>query len=318
MDILNIENLNVIYKNNTKRIKAVKNLNLSLKEKISYGIVGESGSGKSTLAMSILGLLPKEISEVSGKIIYNKQDLLSIDEKELNRIRWKDISVVFQSSMNSLSPVHKIGNQILEIYRVHDRTKSKKDIKEIIIKLLKKMNLSEKVYYMYPHELSGGMYQRVCIALSILFNPKILILDEATTALDLINEKKILDEIIEIEKDFRVTRIMITHDISIVNSSCKEIIVMYGGYIVEKGNTKDIFKNPKHPYTKGLIESYPRLKDSKKRLTGISGKLPDLSRENKGCIFYPRCNKKNEICKNNQPQLKDKEGWSVACFFQED
>ncbi|WP_313346905.1 ABC transporter ATP-binding protein [Sedimentibacter sp.] len=301
MTLLSIKNENVIYKVKNKSIHAVNNVSFDIEQQDSLGIVGESGSGKSTLALSILRLLPKKTTEVSGEIIFEGINLLDLSESELENIRWKEISVVFQKSMNSLSPIHKIGSQMSDIYMLHNKTASKAEVKNKMTELLELVNLPQRVYTMYQHELSGGMMQRVSIALSLMHNPKLIIMDEATTALDVITQGQILSEITELEKRLNVTRIMITHDMSVVANTCKKIAVMYAGNLVEFGFVKDIISNPKHPYTQGLLKSFPTLKGERGVLRGISGSLPDLSVQHDGCIFESRCAAKGERCLKEKP-----------------
>lgn len=316
MPLLEIKNLNITYKTDRKEIKAVKDFSLDIDTKDSIGIVGESGSGKSTLAMGILRLLPEKTTKTTGEILFNNVDLLKLSEEELRKLRWKDISVVFQKSMNSLSPVHKIGFQIEDIYRVHKPDAKDEEIKERILQLFKFVNLSDRVYNLYPHELSGGMMQRVSIALSLIHYPKLLILDEATTALDVVTQGQILDEIMKLEEKLDLTRIMITHDISVVSSSCKKIVVMYGGCLLESGYVEDVLVNPKHPYTQGLLNSFPSLTGEKKDLRGIPGSIPDLSLEYKSCIFANRCKKAKDICFKKAPEIRIfPNEWNVACHL---
>ena len=254
MSLLEIKDVNISYHTPTKTVYAVQDVSLNVEEEDSVGIVGESGSGKSTLAMGILRLLPENITEIEGQAVLNGKDLLSLSRKELNEVRWVDISVVFQKAMNALSPVHRIGEQMEDIYHVHFPNTPKAEVKKRIYELLKMVNLSERVYSSYPHELSGGMMQRVAIALSLIFQPKVLIMDEATTALDVVTQTQILNEIMELEKTMKVARIMITHDMSVVSSTCKHVVVMYAGRIMESGKVEDVLVNPKHPYTKGLMQ----------------------------------------------------------------
>lgn len=316
MSMLEIRNLNVIYKVKGKEIKAVNNFNIDIDEEDSIGIVGESGSGKSTLAMAMLKLLPEKVSEVEGSISYKGIDLLELGAEEFKKIRWKDISIVFQKSMNSLSPVHKIGNQIIDVYKVHSPKAKDKEIRKRIIELFKLVNLSEDVLNYYPHELSGGMMQRVSIALALINYPKLLIMDESTTALDAITQSQILNEIMKLEESLKLTRIMITHDLSVVCSTCKKIAVMYAGYLLEEGYVKEVLEDPKHPYTEELLNSYPSLDVDKETLTSIKGSLPDLSIVHKGCIFADRCRKAQSICFMNNPKMICLSGGRrVACHL---
>ncbi|MDZ5472319.1 ABC transporter ATP-binding protein [Bacillus sp. 31A1R] len=301
MPILQVKNLNVTYQTKNKQITAVNKVNFSINEQDSIGIVGESGSGKSTLAMAILRLLPNRIATVEGEVYLNGKDFLKLSDEELTKKRWKEIAVVFQKAMNALSPVHKIGSQMVDIFQIHDKQLSKKEIKNRMIDLLEMVNLPPRVYNLYPFELSGGMLQRVSIAISLMHNPKLLILDEATTALDVVTQGQILENIMELEKNFNTTRMMITHDMSVVASSCKKVVVMYGGHILESGLVKDVLKNPKHPYTKGLLESLPSFTGEKNNIRGIPGSLPDLSSPMKGCVFANRCEHVMDICREKLP-----------------
>lgn len=315
MSLLEIKDVNISYHTPTKTVYAVQDVSLTVEEEDSVGIVGESGSGKSTLAMGILRLLPENITEINGEALLNGKDLLKLSRKELNEVRWVDISVVFQKAMNALSPVHRIGDQMEDIYHVHYPNTPKAEVKKRVYELLKMVNLSERVYSSYPHELSGGMMQRVAIALSLIFEPKILIMDEATTALDVVTQTQILNEIMELEKTMKIARIMITHDMSVVSSTCKHVVVMYAGRIMEHGKVEDVLVNPKHPYTKGLMQSFPSFTGEKTNLRGIEGNLPDMSELPKGCVFAPRCPFAKEHCFNEIPSLKEvKPGWNVACF----
>ncbi|KPU43175.1 oligopeptide transport ATP-binding protein OppD [Oxobacter pfennigii] len=314
--ILELRDFCVTYINKDKRIYAVKNAGLKINKGDSLGIVGESGSGKSTLAMALLRLLPEKNTEITGSANFIGKELTKLKESDLKDIRWKELAVVFQKSMNSLSPVHRIGTQIEDIYKVHNPDAAKGEIFDRITYLLKLVNLSERVYTMYPHELSGGMLQRVSIALSLIHNPKLLILDEATTALDVVTQGQILDEIVKMEKNMDVTRIMITHDISVVSASCNKIAVMYAGEFMELGYAKDVLKCPKHPYTEGLLKSFPSLKGDKSKLAGIGGYLPDLSKEATGCIFEPRCRQAKDKCKQERPEFRETEkGRIVRCHL---
>lgn len=315
MSLLELKNVNINYKTPLKTVYAVQDVSLSIEEQESVGIVGESGSGKSTLAMGILRLLPDNIIEVSGEALMEGRDLLSMEEKELQEVRWKEVSVVFQKSMNALSPVHKIGAQMEDIYRVHYPNEDKQVIKDRIMELLNLVNLADRVYYSYPHELSGGMMQRVAIALALIFEPKLLIMDEATTALDVVTQTQILSEIIELEKKMKIARIMITHDMSVVSSTCKKVVVMYAGRIMEHGLVEDVLVNPQHPYTQGLMRSFPSFTGEKTNLRGIEGNLPDMSILPTGCVFADRCPYADDRCKSEIPKLVDNgPDWKVACF----
>lgn len=301
MELLDVKNLHVAYRTNQKNILAVNDVSISIKQGESLGIVGESGSGKSTLAMALLQLLPRDMTEVSGEVIFQGKDLLKCSKSELKDIRWKELSVVFQKSMNALSPVHKIGKQLEDIYRVHDSKSGSKAIRERIIELLGMVNLPERVYGLYPHELSGGMLQRVSIALSLMHEPSMVIFDEATTALDVVTQGQILAEIKRLTEEMSMTVMIITHDVSVVASSCKKTAVMYAGCLMEFGDVDAVLTSPAHPYTKGLLSSFPTLEGERKNLRGIPGSLPDLGSLPAGCVFAPRCDKAFKLCYKERP-----------------
>ena len=317
MSLLDIKNVNISYVTPLKTVYAVQDVSMSVEEQESVGIVGESGSGKSTLAMGILRLLPENIIRVSGQALLNGQDILAMDEKTLRAVRWKEMAVVFQKSMNALSPVHRIGAQMEDIYRVHYPNEKKDVIRQRIYELLNMVNLSERVYMSYPHELSGGMMQRVSIALALIFRPKLLIMDEATTALDVVTQTQILNEIMDLEKTLKIARIMITHDMSVVSSTCKKVVVMYAGRIMEQGRVEDVLVDPKHPYTQGLMQSFPSFTGEKSNLRGIPGSLPDMSILPTGCVFADRCPRATDRCRAALPQLKTlDDGRQVACILE--
>lgn len=313
--LLEIKDMNVTYKNRNRRVMAVRNANLTVYKGQSMGIVGESGSGKSTLAMAVLRLLPERNTEVSGEALFMNKNLLVLNEKDMNPIRWKHISVVFQKAMNSLSPVHRISVQIEDIYRVHQPNTTREEVHARTMELLKLVNLPERVYNLYPHEMSGGMLQRVAIAISLLHSPDLLILDEATTALDVVTQGQILNEIVQMEQALSTTRMMITHDMSVVASSCKHVTVMYAGEIMEVGPVALVLAQPAHPYTQALIKSFPSLKGQKREIESIPGFLPDLSKEIAGCTFAPRCPYAFERCLNEKPTLYQSGEVSAACFM---
>lgn len=317
MALLSIKDLSVTYHSAGRQVKALRGITFDINEGESIGIVGESGSGKTTLIMAILRLLPKGCAEVKGEAILNGKELLSLSEKELSKMRWEEMALVFQKSMNALSPVHKIGAFMSDIYRVHKPEESKQAVRKRIEKLLSLVNLPARVYDLYPHELSGGMMQRVSIALSLMFNPKLLILDEATTALDVVTQTQILEEIVALEEKLGITRMMITHDISVVASTCKNVAVLYAGCLMETGAVKDVLVEPFHPYTQGLIKSFPVCDgETHEPLRSIGGSLPDLAAPPPGCVFAPRCHKAEDICRQLMPELKEYgRGRFAACHF---
>ena len=314
--ILSVKDLSVTYKNKYKSVYAVRNVDLEINRGDSVGIVGESGSGKSTLAMALLRLLPETTAEITGSAEFMDKDLLTIPQTEMNELRWTKLSVVFQKAMNSFSPVHKIGAQIVDIYRVHYPKATKNEIYQRAIECLELVNLGKRVLDLYPHQLSGGMMQRVSIAAALLHKPDLLIMDEATTALDVVTQGQILEEVKSMEKNLNTTRIMITHDMSVVAASCNRVAIMYAGEILEDGPVEQIFRRPVHPYTQGLLGSFPSLKGENKKLVSIPGFLPDLSRRYEGCIFAPRCSRATEECFRSapKPQLVQ-DNHKVSCHY---
>jgi len=317
MSILNVQDVNVIYRNNEKSIHAVDSVSLSLEKGHSLGIVGESGSGKTTLAMAMLRLLDPASAKVTGQAIFNDQDILAMDDNAFSKLRWKEISVVFQKSMNSLSPIHRIGDQFESVYRVHQPHAKKEEIQAIVHELFGLVNLGDRVYTAYPHEMSGGMLQRISIALSLLFRPALIVLDEATTALDVVTQGQILREIKRLAREIEMTRIMITHDMSVVATVCDQVGVMYAGRMMELGDVREVIKTPAHPYTKALVQAYPHLKAPKEDLKIIPGALPDLSQQVPGCIFAPRCGKCQENCLSHRPVRQQLGSRTVYCHYPE-
>lgn len=313
--LLDVRDVNVTYLGRKKRVHAVRDCSFTIMPGESIGIVGESGSGKSTMAMALLQLHNPKYTEVSGQALFDGQDLLALSEPEMNELRWTQIAVVFQRAMNALSPVHRISTQVEDIYHVHEPKASKAEIRDRMTELLRLVNLPDRVYNLYPHEMSGGMLQRVAIAISLLHNPKLLVFDEATTALDVVTQGQILAEVTELEKTLHTTRIMITHDMSVVAASCSKVAVMYAGELMEVGTVRQVLKDPKHPYTQGLLDSFPTLHGETVQLKSIPGFLPDLAETTPGCMFAPRCAHADERCRTRRPSpctLSD--GRSVRCW----
>lgn len=311
--ILSIENLSVEYTVGKKIIPAVRNVSLTLNRGVSLAIVGESGCGKSTLGLSILNLLPKEAKITYGKIIFHSQDILRLDKKELQKIRGGKIGIIFQDPLSSLNPVIKISEQIRETLKIHSRDFSDKKIEELLETV--QLNNPKIIKNYYPHQLSGGMRQRIMIAAAVATKPEIIIADEPTTALDVTIQKEILELIKKLIKEFNLTVIFITHNFGIISDLCNKISVMYAGEIVEEGGISEIIKNPKHPYTKALLSAIPKTgKYNLERFNTIPGNVPDLACLPDGCKFNPRCPRKIEKCIKEEPQLEQKENRLLRCF----
>ena len=315
--LLTVEDLSVSYITGAQPVHAVRNMSFSLGEGMSLGIVGESGSGKSTLILALLRLLNPRVAEVKGRVLFGGRDVLELPEGELSRMRWQEIAIVFQKAMNAFSPVHRIGDFMTDVYSIHRPNAPVLDAKLRVKELLETVSLSVGVAELYPHELSGGMMQRVSIALALMFNPKLLILDEATTALDVVTQTQILNEIISIEKSLNLTRIMVTHDISVVASSCKEVAILYAGELLEYGPVLQTLSNPAHPYTRLLMESFPDPHmPSDKELKSIPGSLPDMRNIFPGCVFAPRCPLALPQCHMQKPCFTEiGEGHKAACHL---
>ena len=317
--ILEITDLKINFNLNNSVIHAVRDISFKLKKNEILGVVGESGSGKSVTCMSILKLLLEPPASIeSGSIKYNDLDLLKISNKQLNKIRGKEISIIFQDPGSYLNPVLTIGYQLSELLINHDQL-SKKDSKKYILNILDKVGIPDATqrYDQYPHEFSGGMRQRIMIAMAMLCKPNILIADEPTTALDVTVQAQIIKLIKELKDANNMSVIWVTHDLGVVAGIADYIIVMYNGMIVEKGRINDIYSSPKHPYTIGLINSASRNKINN-RYSMIKGLPPDGSEINNGCCFYKRCSKRLKICENkNPPSVKINKDHYFSCYLKD-
>lgn len=305
--LVDIKNERLSFFTPAGEVKALNDVSIRLKEGEVLGIVGESGSGKSVTAYSLMGLTAHPGKLISGTMEFNGHQIESISENEMRKIRGNEISIIFQDPMTSLNPVYTVGNQIMEVILLHtdkNRAQAKDRAKELLE--LVGINEPEKRLRQYPHELSGGMRQRVMIAIALACEPKLLIADEPTTALDVTIQAQILELMMELKHKLGMAIIMITHDLGVVASMCERIAVMYAGKIVEYGTVEDIFYNPRHQYTKGLIRSIPRL-DTKdhERLIPIEGTPVDMLNPPKGCPFAPRCEECMKICLREMPPVTE-------------
>jgi len=316
-EILSIEKLKTYYQTLSGIVKAVDDVTLNVCKGEFLGIVGESGSGKSTLGLSILKLVPPPGRIIDGKIILNGINIIELNEKEMQKIRGKKIGMIFQDPMTSLNPLQKVGEQLIETLIVHEKI-SKKEAKEKAESLFEKVGIPKERFNDYPHQLSGGMRQRVMIATAISLNPDIIIADEPTTALDVIVQAHILDLLKNLMEMYNLSIILITHDLSIVLERCHKVAVMYAGNIVEYTDTYKIYEKPLHPYTIGLLQSIPNIKLDEQKINFIPGNPPDLINLPKGCRFFPRCIKRMEKCKEINPELIEiDKGHFVRCFLYE-
>jgi len=311
--LLEINNLCVDYVSPNGIARAVNNVSLTIAPGETLGIAGESGCGKSTLAFAITRLhkAPGVIPE--GEIIYNGRDVLKMSNKELRDFRWNDVSIVFQSAMNSLNPVITIGEQITDVILAHKPV----TYKEAVAKgkeLLEIVGIHGDRLKSFPHQLSGGMRQRVVIAIALALEPKLIIMDEPTTALDVVVEREILNELYDLKEKFGFSILFISHDLSLMGEIADRIGVMYAGNLIEIGDAKTVFNSPSHPYTKGLLASFPTIHGPKERLYGIPGDPVNLLRLPTGCNFQARCRECMEICKKMDPALDElRPGYKAAC-----
>ncbi|MDG0060428.1 ABC transporter ATP-binding protein [Priestia sp. P5] len=317
--LLEVRNLQTAFSINDSWHNAVDDVSFQVGRKRIIGVVGESGCGKSVLSLSVIGLLPKVNSQIrSGSVLFNGKNLTHLSEDEMNDVRGKDISMIFQEPMTSLNPVLTIGYQLQEVLFNHMNI-SKAEAREKSIALLKSVGISrsEKLIDEYPHQLSGGMRQRVMIAMAVACQPKLLIADEPTTALDVTVQAQILELLKEIQESNDMSIIMITHDLGVVAEMCDEVIVMYGGKIVEHTDVDTLFYAPKHPYTKALLHSIPRMEDDVEVLNTIKGIVPSLvNMPRTGCRFVNRCPHAMEDCSSVTPVLRqDSQGHDVACLL---
>ena len=315
-DLLKIENLKMYYHTSSGEVKAINDISFNIKTSETLGIVGESGCGKTSLGTSLLGMPSIPGKYESGKIIIDGENIIDLKEEYIRKnIRWVKISMVFQGAMNSLTPVYTIGKQMLETLKRHiemDKTEALKLIEEY----LGYVGLHSNIANRYPHELSGGMKQRAVIAAALFLKPKLVILDEPTTALDVIVQAQIINLLKKLKKEFDLSFIFITHDLSLEAEIADRVCVMYGGKIMELADNKDIYQKPLHPYTKRLLAATPRLNKSVGKLDFIEGVPPDLLNPPTGCLFYERCKERIEKCKEEEPEIKEiSKGHYCACHL---
>ncbi len=301
MSLLKVENLSVGYKTKKGVFNAVNNISFSIEQGRSLGFVGESGCGKTTIGMTLMGLLPENASVLQGDIFFNGSNLVHFNDKQWKNFQGKEMSMIFQAAMNAMNPVIRVDEQIMESIEVHSPGMSKNEMYKKVEKLFNMVGIDKERLKNFPHQYSGGMKQRAVIAMALACNPKLIIADEPTTALDVIVQDQILKEIKKIQREMKTSVIFISHDIAVVADVCEDICVMYGGKIVEKGKREEVFKNPCHPYTRTLLASYLSLDSDKNIKIHKIENPPDLVTLTNGCSFADSCNYKSKSCKTHNP-----------------
>ena len=315
-DLLDIRNLSVAFDTDSGKVYAVNNLSLKIGRKETLGLVGETGAGKTTTALAVMKLIQSPPGKItSGEIILEGQDLMKVPEKDMFNIRGNKISMIFQDPMTSLNPVMTVGEQISEVIELHQKL-SKDELRKKTEEMLEVVGIRKERINDYPHQFSGGMKQRVVIAMALACNPELIIADEPTTALDVTIQAQVLELMKNLKEKYDTSMILITHDLGVVAEICDYVSVIYAGSIVEYASVKDMYETPGHPYTKGLFNSIPSLDEDVESLTTIKGNPPDPSALPSGCRFHPRCDKCMEICKHTNPELQEvSPGHFIACHL---
>lgn len=315
--VLAIDNLRVAYPSARGWIQAVDGVSLTVHPGELVGLAGESGSGKSTLAQAALRLIEPPRARVEGSVRVLGHDLFRASPEEVRRLRWEHIAIVFQSAMHALNPVLSVGEQIVDAIAVHRPEMSRKEAWDRAAELLALVEIPRERVHSYPHELSGGMRQRVGIAMALALQPELVVMDEPTTALDVVVQRQILEKVMELQSRFRFAVLFITHDLSLLVQIAHRIAIMYAGRLVETAPARAVLEDPWHPYTQGLIASFPPLHGEKRELTGIPGSPPDLAALPPGCPFHPRCSRAMDRCREAVPPLVSPAGDArqVACHL---
>lgn len=316
---LEVKGLKTYFFDRRGKVPAVDGVDFTIHKGETLGIVGESGCGKSVTSMSILKLLPPEGKVVAGEVVFKGNDLAKYTSTQMEKVRGKEIAMIFQEPMTSLNPVYTVGKQIEEMILNHKKI-SKKEACAKAVEMLRIVGIPspEKRFYEYPHELSGGMRQRVMIAMALSCNPELLIADEPTTALDVTIQAQILELMKDLKRKFNTSIMMITHDLGVIAEMADNVLVMYAGMVMEYSDVKSLFKSPRHPYTQGLLKSLPRIDEAKPKLHVIEGAVPSLYDMPEGCRFWPRCPKAMDRCKQEIPDLYTHSNHRTRCFLYKD
>lgn len=313
--ILKVNNLHVHYVTDDEVVKAVNGISFELMKGESIGLVGETGAGKTTTALSIMQLIPDPPGIITeGEIIFEGKNMIFNTEKENQKIRGNGISMIFQDPMTALNPIMTIGDQLTEVVLQHKKC-SKSEAEKQVKELLETVGVKSDRFNDYPHQFSGGMKQRVVITMALLCNPDLLIADEPTTALDVTIQAQVLEIIMQLQKKFNMSLILITHDLGVVAETCDRVAIVYAGEIVEIGTVEQVYLDTKHPYTKGLFDSIPKIDEDTAKLIPIEGQMPNMAKLPSGCYFHPRCKYCQEICKKEAPPVRGENGHTYRCHF---
>ena len=311
--VLSVQDLTVRYSTRQGDVKAVEKASFTVRRGESLGLVGESGCGKTTIALALLRLLPDNGRITGGHIYLDGADLVSMDYDQVRRYRWRRIAMIFQAAMNSLDPVYRVGDQIIEAITLHYNV-SEEEARSRVARLFRLVGLDPSLADRYPHEFSGGMKQRAIIAMALSCDPEVVIADEPTTALDVIVQDRILREISQVQRDLNMGMVYISHDIAVIAEVCDNLAVMYAGHIVERGSTVEVFRSPIHPYTQALISSFPSVAGQKHELVPLPGEPPSLVDPPAGCPFHPRCPLATEECRTQEPPLVRRGTHEAYCW----
>jgi peptide/nickel transport system ATP-binding protein len=312
--LLEVRGLSVAYRGEARDVVAVDSVDLEVRDGEFVAVVGESGCGKSTLLYAVAGLLSPPAEVVAGEILFRGRDIVRLDDATLRHVRWKDFSVVLQSAMNALNPMKSIEAQYADAIRAHEPA-TRERIHERTAEVLRLVGIDPTHASSYPHQLSGGMRQRAMIAMALLFTPQLVIMDEPTSALDVVAQRSLMSQIKELQRKLGFAIVFVTHDMSLVRSYSDRLMVMYAGQLVELAPTESVFRQPRHPYTRGLLDAFPSIRGPKTHLTGIPGSPPQFARLPSGCRFHPRCPKVMPICLTTEPEVVTVDDAQVRCLL---